>query len=780
FERAAADPAARRGAADLYAELLPECADEWLIGPRERLREAYLSALWQIARDLRGRRDPLTAQRYLERMLAEDPWREDALRSLMAVRCEAGDRSSALALCARFEGRLAAEMHVALMPETLALRRAIERNDPLPTVPTDTRAGDPRPLSELPFRGRDAEMSQLLAAWESTRAGRGATALVFGEPGIGKTRLAAEFALRVEANGGRVLWGITETPEQRPYQAMSDVVRAALSYVDANRLADFDRRSLAALVPSLTLANDSPETGDANGRQRMARSVAKLLAHIAAERPLLVVLEDAHEAGSASTGLREEVVAACARAPVMFLVTAREGDERWNQALRRLRRPSGHRAPGSCPLGRIAAGAVFEIAAEALGARVKPVQVRKLAERSAGHPLFLSALLYGADGSGGDGEMPLPNQLRDAIDGRLARLSPDAHLLLQAASIAGRTFDLETVAGIVGWNEAEFSAAADELVARRIVRESPRTAFDYEFAHEFIADAAYESLAAAERARWHRRTARVLLERYASRTNELAPSVARHFDLAGAAREAAEQYLIAARAAYAGFANDEALAYARRGLALEASLPSLRFDLFAVQDDVLDRIAERAEQRAISSEMYRLAAACGDPNRLREALRRRESVHRYFAEYAAALAVLEELKALSTGDAFWEAVALRDQAQAYGASGAWSKAYETIAAAVPRAAAAADAMLLVSVLVQYVYLATRLGRRDEAEDAIEQVRLAAQRSTSPMLLMRAAYCETVARTNFQDWERARPAATQLLRLAGRIGSRGEAAAAHNT
>lgn len=762
FERFAAEPAKRRQAVELYAELLPECEDEWLIGPRDRLRETYISALWELARELRGRRDPAAAQTYLERMLSLDPWREDVVRALMAVRCEAGDRASALAACAQFEERLTRDMNSALMPETAALRQAIERNEPLATVPSSQAGGETAAPPDLPFRGRDEEMSWLMRAWDRCGTGRAAAASIFGEAGIGKTRLATEFALRVETRGARVLWGATSTPESRPYEAMANVVASALAFVDPDVLSDVDRRLLSRMVPGLARDADANDPVDALGQERLAFAVAGILRRTAAERPLLIVLENAHEAGHASQALRERVVAACSQSALMVLLTSRERGAK-QESLR--------------ALGRLSLQSATEIAVAALGRRAAAGAARRVAERSDGHPLFLAAMLFATPDGFDAPDSRLPPQLHAAIEKRIAQVTPEARLLLKAASVSGRTFDLDVVAEIVGWNQAEFNQAADELIGRRLIRESPRAA-DYEFSHDLVASAAYETLAINERTRWHRRTARVMQRRYASRAGEMAASIARHFDAAGELESAAAQYAAAARAAFESFANDEALAYARRGIALQPASASLKFDLLATQDDALERLGDRAAQRALTADLERFARESGDPERVRESLRRRESLHRYLGNYECAFAAIEQLRTLSVGNARWEAVALRDQAQAQVACTSIREAHDTIAKAVPFAEAAHDAGVLISTLLMQVHLAARRGYRAEAEAAILRAHEVARESASPALLMRAAYCEAVAVTLFQDWARAARVSRELIKRAERVGSLEVLANAH--
>jgi DNA-binding SARP family transcriptional activator len=127
FERLAdTDPAA----ALRYArsgDLLPHCGEDWIRVARERLRERRLELLDRALAEAERRRDMRALASAARGILDADPWREDALRSLMRARNGMGDRAGAIADCAAFTARIAAELGIEPMPETLALRAELSR-----------------------------------------------------------------------------------------------------------------------------------------------------------------------------------------------------------------------------------------------------------------------------------------------------------------------------------------------------------------------------------------------------------------------------------------------------------------------------------------------------------------------------------------------------------------------------------------------------------------------------------------------------------------------------
>jgi predicted ATPase/DNA-binding SARP family transcriptional activator len=194
-------------AVTLYTgDLLPHLYDDWLIPERERLQMRYLNALMQLIDRERARGDLRQAQMVAQLLLNHDPLREDAVREMMALRYELGDRSGAMQVYQRYHQRLAEELGVAPMPETVALYETISQNKPLaisqqPPVKTEpvaereaiTSPPHNLPAQLTPFIGRREEVtavSQLIGRENSpTRL-----LTITGPGGTGKTRLSLQVA----------------------------------------------------------------------------------------------------------------------------------------------------------------------------------------------------------------------------------------------------------------------------------------------------------------------------------------------------------------------------------------------------------------------------------------------------------------------------------------------------------------------------------------------------------------------------------------------------------
>jgi DNA-binding SARP family transcriptional activator len=342
FERLASVPEEQARAVEVYrGDLLETLYEDWIFPERERLRARFLETLHALLLESRSRRDFPKAIAHAQRLLAVDPWREDVLRQLMTVRYESGDRSGALREYDQFARRLRDEMDVTPMPDTGALREAMARDAPASEMQPSAHAA---PLEDqttgplLPLVGRQIEMEQLSALWNRAAHGHGGAALVSGEAGIGKSRLVSELALTVSAQGGRVLFGATLHPEGAPYQPLADALHSAAPLLSAVDIQPVWLAAVAQVVPDLRVRRpDLPPlaTLDPNReRLRLFEAIAAALQVLARPRPVLLVLEDLHWAGSATISAFEFLSRRAAGQPILIIGTYRSEEARPGEPLR--------------------------------------------------------------------------------------------------------------------------------------------------------------------------------------------------------------------------------------------------------------------------------------------------------------------------------------------------------------------------------------------------------------------------------------------------------------
>ena len=646
FDRLAADPERLEEAVGLYSgELLTAVYDEWVFPERERRRNAFLAALMQLVSQARRQRDFVRGMARAQQILAIDPWREDVVRQVMALRSESGDRAGALAEYERFTKLLRLELNVQPMPETLTLRETIARGEASqPDVSFEPATESLSTRSAiLPFVGRRTEMGQLLETWSRVARGRGACVFVGGEPGVGKSRMVLEFAHAVEEGGGRVLVGATSSPEATPYESIVDALRSALPLV-ASLKASMWLACIAELLPEIRARVASlpevPHIDAESERIRLFESLFRCFSGLAQPRPLLLVLEDMHWAQSASIALLSFLLRRISGVPVMIVATYRDNETPRPHPLHRLRSEARAAACAqSLSLRALSVDDLHELTAALT--EIPELAPATLLAVSDGNPLFLTQFID--DLRNGAHITPHAN-LQTLVAGRVARLSEEARTAAEIAACIGTRFSHDALRDVSGWDEAALGSALDELFDRRIVREaSGRGLFEYAFSHQVIHEAIAQAVPPERAAARHRRVARVLEELYADRASELSATIARHYELAGDGESAARCYLAAVRRSIGLGALDEAHALGDRALAITHD-PPLRVDILLEIETIERRRGNRAAQETALKSLEQLAASLADAGLQNLILLRRIDLAVIVGDAVALEAAIRELR----------------------------------------------------------------------------------------------------------------------------------------
>ncbi len=308
--------------------------------------------------------------------------------------------------------------------------------------------------------GREREcalLDDLLAA------GTGQVVLVAGEPGVGKTRLAEEASARAKAQGPAVAWG-RASEGSPPYWPWRQVLR---------RLG----------LPDLTATVEE--------RFVLFESVAARLSEVATPGGLLVVLDDLQWADPASLRLLAHVATGIADVPMVVLGTYRDTEP----VTLDLRNATRIRLLG------LSAGEVATQLAGVTGWAVPEPVAAAIHRRTNGNPFFV-AELGRVLATSGDGR--LPDGIRDAVQARLARLSPDGRTVVTAAAVLGKGLDAVSLAAVTALDLGTVLAAVDEATGAGLVT-------DGRFTHDLIREAAQLEVPTAERLRLHQRMAEHLL-----------------------------------------------------------------------------------------------------------------------------------------------------------------------------------------------------------------------------------------------------------------------------
>src|SRR6266852_648904 len=439
---------------------------------------------------------------------------------------------------------------------------------------------------------REDELDFLLERQRLAWKGEGQIVLISGEPGIGKSRLAAALAERIASEPHtrlRYQWLPYHTNSAlRPFIAQLE--RAAGFKADDSSEQRLDKLEaplamsasriegvapLFAALLSIPFGERYPPLALSPTQQRR-RTLAALLDQfegLARQQPILLSFEDAHWADATSLELLDLTVERVRQLPVLALFTFRpEFEPPW----------VGLPNVGSLTLGRLSSNDVENMVARVTAGRVLPVEVmEQIVAKTDGNPLFVEELtktvleagilVENHDGYRLDGPLPplaIPATLQDSLMARLDRLAPVREIAQIGAAI-GREFSYSLARALVGRDAMALKNALAQLEQAGLVfrRGEPPEAV-YSFKHALVRDAAYESVLKSRRQQLHGQIARALEERFADIVASQPEIVAHHFTEAGLVEPAIDYWLKAGQQAARRSANVEALNHFARGLDL--------------------------------------------------------------------------------------------------------------------------------------------------------------------------------------------------------------------
>jgi ATP/maltotriose-dependent transcriptional regulator MalT len=353
--------------------------------------------------------------------------------------------------------------------------------------------------------GRQAEVERLHKALSRAQGGEPAVVLIAGEAGVGKTRLVQEILREAARRGARGLsgscvelggGGIALAP-------LVDALRGLARSTDAeelDRLLGPARGQLARLLPELGPATASATAQEGSAAQ-LLEHVLGLITRLAAERPLVLVMEDLHWADRSTQDLVEFLIRALRELAVLLVLTYRSDALHRRHPLRPLVTEWERvRSVERLHLGRFGRE---EVAAQLRAIRRGPVATQladAVYQRSQGNP-FLVEEIAGMVDSGGN-PYELPPSLRDVLLARTERVSDTAQRVLRLASVAGVRVDDRLLAAVAGRREDELYAGLREAVDHHLLTVDESGA-GYAFRHALTRDAVYHDILPGERARLH-------------------------------------------------------------------------------------------------------------------------------------------------------------------------------------------------------------------------------------------------------------------------------------
>jgi DNA-binding SARP family transcriptional activator/predicted ATPase len=564
-------------AAQFYEDdLLPALYDDWLAPFREEFRKRICEALLRLATMLEEQKEYAAAVPYADRLLVLDSLNESHHQLLIRLHAANHDRASALRAYHQCMRVLRREMGVEPGAATKQLFERILKG--AGSDPGELRSGsEPRAKSfshvrKLPaIVGRTAEWDQLSQAWETAIEEGPLVAVISGEPGIGKTRLAEELyqscvgqghaAARARCYAGRRQAAYAPVAEW----LRSDVVRVGWTNLRTQQLGELARLipEISEQFPDLELARSGAPSALPENWQRLHFYESLNAAIAKSRRPLLLYLDDMQWCDPDSFEWLNAFLTSPGAAGVFVLGTVRGEETGREHPFSRFL--AGLRQSGitlEIPLQPMDAQETAELARRESRNPLESGDLKEIFRSTRGNPLFvLESVRAGSQSP----------RVHAVIKARLAQLTTPAYELAGLTSVLGRPFSLELLSKATDWAERSLSDALDELWQRRIIES--RGASEYDFSHDLLREVACSELSPVRKRYLHRRVARALVEVHSAEIGSWNGQIASHFEHAGMAEEAIEWFRRAAAHARKRYADTEAADLLKRALALCRELP---------------------------------------------------------------------------------------------------------------------------------------------------------------------------------------------------------------
>ncbi|MDQ2623411.1 MAG: AAA family ATPase, partial [Actinomycetota bacterium] len=530
--------------------LLPGLEARWIDEHRVVAEEMRLKALEAVARSgaRLGPSEQARAERAARGAVEASPFRESARAAQIEVMQAQGNVAEALRSYEELRVLLREELGTFPSSELTALHEQLLNAHETPARPVATGNNgrsssepvlpgeliDPR-MKETELVGRSEIMEQLEDELEKASVGELRIALLSGEGGVGKTRLAAELA--AGQSDVAVLYGRCEPDEIRPFRIWSGLLRTALGQLadtDINQIVGPDGPTLSRLLPELSKKLDLPPPGPPADlefeRQALFGAVMRMIGRLSLIKPILIVLDDLHWADRSTLLLLSSLAGDNPPRGVLALGIYRDTDLAPDSFLLETlvnlqrRRPTLRLKVGaleSSEVGRLIEGRVNESLA--------PV----LHDQTGGNPFYIEQMVRHIEETGGDDPEAVPAELRQIIIQRAASLPDGGAELLGRAALIGLDFELEILLNTTAENEDRVIELLDAAVQAGLLDESAAVPGRYSFVHALLRSTLDEEMSLTRRAQVHRNIGEAIEKQTCQGEERRLGELAWHFGQAG-------------------------------------------------------------------------------------------------------------------------------------------------------------------------------------------------------------------------------------------------------
>jgi tetratricopeptide (TPR) repeat protein len=420
--------------------------------------------------------------------------------------------------------------------------------------------------ASMPLVGRLAEWQAIQALWKTVLARNPRMLLICGEAGIGKSRLAEELVQWASRQG-------MYTAVAHCYSSEGSLPYAPIvTWLRASPLPPLDKVwvvELSRLLPELLKDRSNPPAPLTEAWQRSRLFEALARAILGSRQKTLLLVEDLQWCDHDTIEWLHYLLRFDVHSRLLVVGTLRSEEAQANPAIPQLRSVLQQEGFSlEIELGPLNEAETGQLATYAAGKPLERGMGALIYQETEGNPLFIVETVRSEVYKPArlPGVQPLPYKARAVLENRVRQLSPPTHAIVLLAATIGRAFPMETLLQASGTGEAELVTSLDELLQRRIVREIAPGTFD--FTHDKLRQAVFTGVSGAHRQLLHRQVAETLLCLSKDDLENKSGEIASHYEQAGNDPAAVHYYRQAAESARKIFANERAIQYFQRALAL--------------------------------------------------------------------------------------------------------------------------------------------------------------------------------------------------------------------
>jgi ABC-type oligopeptide transport system substrate-binding subunit len=442
---------------------------------------------------------------------------------------------------------------------------------------------------------RERELKEAQQIWQRAVKGEGQVLLISGEPGIGKTRFVRELMAQTRFTGAQVLLGECYAEGGAPYAPLAQMIQAALpSPASGGGLGGGSSQSLIAdlltIAPALRVnypdVPPNPPLEPQAEQQRIFEHVVAFLAGLSDRAPVLLVVDDAHWADSATLALLRHVARRSRQLRLLMILTYREIEldeaRPFNTVLLDLNR---ERLTTRLKLTRFDRDQTRALLATLLQQEITADLLEGVYRETEGNPFFIEEVCKELVEAGslcctnghwqlaGLDQIEIPQNVKLTIQARVNKLPDQTQDTLRLAAVLGREFDFDTLQAMSDLDEDALIDALDIAQHAQLIGEAPRgtgratRGVAFAFAHALIPTTLHESLSGLRRQRLHRRAAQAIERIATDRIENFAAQLGRHYAQAGEGERAIGYLLQAGDQARRVYAYEEAIEHYQQALA---------------------------------------------------------------------------------------------------------------------------------------------------------------------------------------------------------------------